>query len=524
MLLRAALVGFMLAAWAAWSWAATDRLTVCLYFDGEENAPGFAVGARSAVMVRNLLGHFNEADVLMTPVSRYSRSELSGCDRAIYMGTYYEGKLPDAFLADVAEYRHPFLWMNYNIWKLQQRLGTRKFAKAYGFEYQKIDRHGTPPPGEIPHFFSTLAYKGATFRKVAQLDAEGRFIGHPDIVLVRNHSAQVLSEATHSKTGASTPYALRKDDFFYVADNPVSVIDERDRYLILADLLFDFLKLAPRSEKRYAVVRIEDIHPGYNLQLLRTTTDVFKRRKVPFAISLIPRYVGPETKKGVDATRDAKFLAEIRYAMENGATILMHGYEHQLTVDLGCGVFHTGEGYEFWDVCKNGPLPFDSVEFVERRLRKAKQVLKEANIPYAGWVTPHYAASPLAIRVIHSNFGRVLQRMRYFVDGKPVTPANAIDQFFPYTITHDYFGVYVWPENLGYIPLPISGGKVEQVDEMLEIARLNKVVRDAWASFFWHPVLIKTPLGIQSLERLVDGIRAEGYEFVSLHELRQRGE
>jgi peptidoglycan/xylan/chitin deacetylase (PgdA/CDA1 family) len=164
------------------------------------------------------------------------------------------------------------------------------------------------------------------------------------------------------------------------------------------------------------------------------------------------------------------------------------------------------------------------VEFVERRLRKAKKILKDAKIPYAGWVTPHYAASPLAIRVIHSNFGRVLQRMRYFVDGKAATPANAIDQFFPYTITYDYYGVYVWPENLGYVPLPRHGGKAQDVDAMLEIARLNKVVRDAWASFFWHPVLIRTELGIRSLEKLVDGIRAEGYEFVSLQELRNRGE
>jgi peptidoglycan/xylan/chitin deacetylase (PgdA/CDA1 family) len=59
---------------------------------------------------------------------------------------------------------------------------------------------------------------------------------------------------------------------------------------------------------------------------------------------------------------------------------------------------------------------------------------------------------------------------------------------------------------------------------MLEAARLNKVVRDAWASFFWHPVLIRTELGIHSLERLVDGVRAEGYEFVSLQDLRKRGE
>lgn len=498
--------------------AAAARLDVCLYFDATEDG----VGERSAVMVRNLLGHFQEVDVYMVPLERYAQAPLSGCDRGIYMGTSLEARVPQAFLADVARYREPFLWMNYNIWKLEQTLGAANFRAARGFAYERIDGQMHQSLRKIPDFYRVFSYKGATFRKAAYLDSQGVFVGYPEILIVKNHSAAVLAEATHSATKAKTPYVLRKGDFFYIADNPVSVIDERDRYLILADVLFDFLKLEPRSAKRYALARIEDIHPGYDPQLLQMTIDVFKSRKIPFAISLIPRYVGPA--KRLDATQDARFMNQIRYAVENGATILVHGYEHQLTVDLGCGVTFTGEGYEFWDVCKNGPLPFDSVTFVQRRLDRAKKILEEAKIPFAGWVTPHYAASPLAIRVAQSNFGRVVQRMKYFADGQPMTAANSIDQFFPYTIAYDYYGVHVWPENLGYVPLPRFGGTPQHVDAMLETARANRVIRDAWASFFWHPLLIRTDLGIQSLERLVDGVRALGYEFVSLQDLRKRGE
>jgi len=503
--------------------AAAANLAVCLYYDGDDNERDFRIGERSAVMVRNLLGHFKEAEVRMASVSRYSAGALSGCDRAIYMGTYFEGKVPDVFLSDVAQYEKPFFWMNYNIWKLRQKMGAAQFREAWGFDYEKTHETTQLKRGEIPTFYSTFAYKGATFRKVAGLDEEGDFTGDPSIVLVHNRSATLLSEATHSGSGTKTPYLLRKGDRFYIADNPVSVIDERDRYLILADVLFDFLKLAPRSQKRYAVVRIEDIHPAYDLKLLYQTIEVFRQRKLPFAISLIPRYVGPNNP-GMDATENEKFVRMIRYAVENGASILVHGYEHQLTVDLGCGVSFSGEGYEFWDVCKNQPLPFDSEQFVQERLDKAKAILQKAKIPYAGWVTPHYSASQIALRVIHRNFGRILQRMDYFLEGRPYSRANTVDQFFPYSIANDYHGNFVWPENLGYVPLPEPGVSARPVDEMLEIARLNKVVRDAWASFFWHPFLIGTPLGIQSLERLVDGIRAEGYEFVSLQELHKRGE
>lgn len=488
---------------------------MCLYYDGEDNARDFRVGERSAIMVRNLLGHFAEVDVFMSPLARYASAPLSDCDRSIYMGTYFDARMPEAFLADVARYRKPFLWMNYNVWKLEQAMGRERFRAAWGFAYRNVE-------GRLPHFYRTFAYKGATFRKVVDKARDGTPIAHPELVLVHNHSAQVLSEGIHSATSARAPYALRKGDNFYVADNPVSVIDERDRYLILADLLFDFLKLEPRSRKRYALVRLEDIHPGYDPQVLNAAIEVFRTRKVPFAISLIPRYLVPG--KALEATEDARFMELIRHAIDNGASILVHGYEHQLPLDLGCGLSFTGEGYEFWDVCKNAPLPFDSVRFVQQRLDRAKKILHEAKLPHAGWVTPHYAASPLAIRVIHANFGRVVQRMKYFPEGVTITQANAIDQFFPYTITHDYYGVHVWPENMGYVPLPRYGGKDAHVDEMLDIARVNKVVRDAWASFFWHPVIARTELGLRSLERLVDGVRAEGYEFVSLDELRRRGE
>ena len=502
--------------------AAGAALRVCLYYDGEDNAAGFLVGERSAVMVRNLLGHFKEVEVTMSALARYAAGALSRCERAIYLGAYFDAKVPDAFLADAAAYRAPFLWMNYNIWKLQERLGAEEFAARWGFAYRRVEDAAPAPAGEIPHFFREFVYKGATFRKPALLNGAGELIAHPHIVLVANHSASVLAEAVHSASKARTPYALRKGEHFYIADNPVSVIDQRDRYLILADLLFDFLKLEPRSKKRYALARIEDVDPAYDLKLLYLTIEVFRARKLPFAISLIPRHVGPEG--ALDLTGNMKFVRMIRYAVANGASIMVHGYEHRLTVDLGCGISYSGEGHEFWDGCNHAPLPFESAPFFQRKVERAKKLLDEAKIPYAGWVTPHYAASPLALRVIHANFDRILQQMTYFVEGRPTTPAYAIDQFFPYSIVRDYYGYHIWPENLGYVPLPEQGGTPQHVDAMLESARLHKVVRDAWASFFWHPPLIRTSIGLQSLEKLVDGIRAEGYEFVSLQELRRRGE
>ena len=51
--------------------ATPARLSVCLYFDGDDNHADFRVGERSAVLVRNLLGHFKELDVHMGAVGRF---------------------------------------------------------------------------------------------------------------------------------------------------------------------------------------------------------------------------------------------------------------------------------------------------------------------------------------------------------------------------------------------------------------------------------------------------------------------
>src|SRR5688500_2537867 len=101
---RTALVFLLLACAAS---AAAAPLKVCLYFDGEDNAAGFHVGERSAIMVRNLLGHFKEVEPTLSSLGSYRAGALAGCQRAIYMGTYFDAKLPEAFLADAAAYRAP---------------------------------------------------------------------------------------------------------------------------------------------------------------------------------------------------------------------------------------------------------------------------------------------------------------------------------------------------------------------------------------------------------------------------------
>jgi uncharacterized protein YdaL len=85
-----------------------------------------------------------------------------------------------------------------------------------------------------------------------------------------------------------------------------------------------------------------------------------------------------------------------------------------------------------------------------------------------------------------------------------------VGQFFPYVV-NDVYGSKVLPENLGnYEPVMVNNHPPRSPAQMVESARRNLVVRDGFASFFYHPYY-----GVQALKETVEGIKALGYTFVS---------
>jgi uncharacterized protein YdaL len=513
-MLRAALL-LLLAGRAA-------ALDVCVYHDAGDDGDG----QLHAIMLANLLGHFKEARAVLRPLQAYKPGELAACDRAAYVGTVWEAKRPPAFLRELAGYRRPFLLVNYGADALQNAMGPERFLAKAGFLYRRISDIPRVSAEGVPGFFRDVDYKGARFSKKVQRAKDGRLIGSGEMNLVDAADARVLAVARHSDGRQSTPYALRKGAFFYVADDPFLYIHEQDRYLVLADLLFDFLGLPPREHGRPALVRLEDVHPDYDLRLFYRAVKTLKRRHVPFAVSVIPKFVpkGKPESAGRDMNSRRAFLRALRYAQASGGTLLIHGWTHHVADAEGCPSLGSAADYEFWDRCGNRPLPYDSDAFLRGRIAAAKAAFAEAGLRAAAWVTPHYAASPRDFRLFGALFERTLQRVCYYPDGKEGPPAPYVTQFFPYTIYKDHYGQFVWPEDLGFVPMPGSDWGYDTPGDVGEAARRAAVVRDAWASFFWHPQLAATDGGIARLEELVDTIRSRGFIFVSLDQRLARGE
>lgn len=516
--------------------ATSGRRTACIYYDSSAKAPAYRLGEVYAIMTENLLGHFREVKPKFNAVISYTSGGIGSCSYIIYLGSFYGTEIPKDFLSDVAKTSKPVLWMNYNIWQLEEFMGKSQFAQRYGFSYDKVKSYKTPPVDATkPSFFQRFFYKQGEFTKYYRWDlVKKKAIVSPDLVGITLKGATMVSVAQRNDSDEQTPYIVRKGNFFYVADIPFSFIHESDRYLIITDLLFDFLGLPPRYQKRYALIRIEDIHALYFRDPLLQTVHLLADEKVPYAMTVIPRYVDQlgildGNIYDVKMSDRPEFLKVLRRARENGASFLIHGYTHQVSGVHSCSGVSAAD-YEFWDGCGGAALPFANRQWVKTRLNSAIGLFNEAGLDYVGWTTPHYEASQLSYKVIAETFAHTVQRARYMpmdVDASK-DKITWTGQFFPYIIYRDYYGQFIWPENLGgMIVLDREfnrdgdqeryGYAQRSVADIKRSLKQLRVIRDAWASFFWHPQMISSTAGLQSLRQIIQAIREEGYEFLDLN-------
>ena len=540
---------------------------VQIFYDRAPQAePPHAHGRTHALMAQNLLGHFPHIQQYVIPVERYEGGMLDRCFASLYLGTYYDNALPEAFVDDFATTRRHVAWAGYNVW----RLGPERLRNLWDVEFRglsKLDREIPEADGK-PGFFRDYEYRGEVFRKYGEMHPSGLFMAAWEISLVRfldpASEATAVSWALHSTKGTRTPYLVRRANRWLFADVPTTFITEEDRYLIFADALFDLVGEAPARGPKRALVRLEDVHSALPLPQLEGMLSIFERLNVPFTISLIPRFRDPfhampqAAKPQEDFVENAAFLAFLRRALGAGGTLGWHGVTHQADGIKNPFNGLSGTDYEFWDVAGGGPMPQDSARWVTERLEEAFSLFRSVGLRPRAWITPHYLASPLDHVLFGQlflwNIGRVTyaphalvqkrrlpplmtfdlsgveyngQRVQYFLDAKiaPFPGAPMAGQFFPYEIHGDAYGQRLLPENLGFVQVVGPGSKPVGVDGILARLRRNRVLRDAWGSFFLHPALYTSieqgglaefPGDSRELERLLRGVRELGYEFVNL--------
>lgn len=510
----------------------TDGKCIQVFYD-KSTDPNYTTGRGYALMLLNLLGHFPEFQQVTGPIELYQKGDLERCHATFYVGSFYNNVLPAAFIGDYLTTTKRVIWVGYSVWQL-----GLEFENTFGYSstvsFTALDSVNKTPDGK-PSYFRDIIYKGETFTKYGQWkDATNTtFVASPEMVKFQSKlsdKATVMATAKHSFTNEVLPWALKSGNKYYVAEIPFSYVHEGDRYLVFADLLFDFLDQQPKSAKKYALIRLEDVNPMSDQGLLDKAMGILKKHTVVPHIALTPVYETPT--QTVRMENSPLFLNLMQRYNEEGSVYLWRGNKSPYVASA----------------------PTATMAELQASMEDGFTSLKQAGIAPKFWVNPLYTGStldnimtgkvfqwivgrgtfvdtkikplttpPLDLTFDLTDASRTQARTDYLSKVVAVDTGNAISfgQYFPFEIYGNQYGQKVVPENLGNV----TPG-TRNVAAILADAKRNLVLRDIWASMYYHPYLLSGTLNPENanpavptdLENAITGLKTLGYEFVSLKE------
>lgn len=548
-----------------------------------------SLGKIYAIQVLNLLGHFAEYQRHLSTVEDYKAGDINKCSVNILIDTNYYTELPATFIQDFITTTTQVAWVGSNSWKLGSALKSifgveynnsvpytvldttnlvddkpSFYKNIYykGEKFYKYGQYGKRDP-YLNDFFA--AYEIANFE-----------YNISNVNDTTDHA--VLAEIEHNFTLDKNPWALQSKNKFLFSEIPLSFAHTADRYLIFADLLFDILKAEPRHNSKPSVIRLEDVHSEVAIQSLERARLIFKENNVKPHISIIPIYNNPANPLEVymgegerPMTLNTNFIAKINEFKTDGAEFIWHGITHQLGTAPNPWEATSGSDYEFWDFSEDvqtnhpwplvgRPVPNETPQSLTTLFKKGADILKTANIFPDVWLTPHYHGSSMSNYVFGQLFNWNIGRVVYYENNMTGLNLDAHDpkmkfpnmsedawkrrdfylknlaveqntrqngQFFPYEIYGDVYGQKLFPENIGNIGKELGEQVLEtrEVPQILEDAKRNLVLRDTWASAFYHPYYLVAPYWTSTstiqnndLNDLLVGLKNLGYTFVSLEQ------
>jgi uncharacterized protein YdaL len=480
----------------------------------DDTGPYAWLGELYATALVSLASHFG--GWAAAPVARYRAGDARDYGAVVYLGSTFDQPLPEAFLDDVLHGVRPVMWIAHNVWQLQQR--DPSFVTRFGFATATYDTSEIRAVRYKATILSRSPRNTGGVMRYAELDGT---------------KTTTLAQAVRAD-GSLLPWAVRSGSLTYVGEAPFAFIDPGDRYLAFCDLLFD--TLAPGTTERHrGLVRIEDVHPETPPEALRALTDRLSAARVPYSLAVIPVYRDPNGAHHGGAPRevtlaDAPGLVEVlRHALGHGGHLVLHGLSHQYANAPNPYDGVTASDFEFFrahlgaagETVLDGPVAEDGAAWALARVDRALLTFDAAGLPRPSvFEYPHYAGSVVDSRAIRTRFDTVYQRETYVshtLAGGTPDYAHTLQLYFPFVVD-DIYGWRVLPENLGYYaPAATAGVPAHGVADIVAAARAGLVVRDGFASFFFHPTF-----DADALERIVVELQALGYEFTSPQRLKAR--
>lgn len=457
---------------------------VLILFDDERESAQFLAHENT---LANLMGHFN-LEYVHKNIMFYRKGNINNYKATFYIGNKPSNILPESFLEDVLSAKRPIIWIDRNLKKIATGAYKARFEKTYRIRY--VGYVGSKEP------FKTVKYAGKRFTRIQYY-----------ITRVRSLDFQRAKIRSRAYSASSwMPHIINSGNFWYVAENPLEIWQEDQSYIVFTELLHDMVRIRHAYRKK-ALVRIEDVDAEDDPDRLKAIADYLYSVNVPFSVAVVPRFTDPLGATGPVRTIDLNdrplIVDALKYMEARGGVILMHGFTHQY--DSVANPFNgvSGSDAEFYiqrfvngQIKSLSPVPNDSASFARDRVNSANNIFLASGFAKPKiWVTPNYIASHTDYFLFGEMFSALYERLP--------------SAYFPYMLYTSNHHVRMIPENLGFI---IPG----QVPPSTIISRADKnlVVRDGFASFFFHP---EFELGL--LMQTVQGIKDKGYRFVGVNSL-----
>ncbi|MFZ3035468.1 MAG: DUF2334 domain-containing protein [Parvibaculum sp.] len=456
-----------------------DKRILILY---DSTGPWGHLGEIDALFAANLAGRWASYDAM--PVSTYRSGDVETHSLTVYLGTSFDEAIPPALVEDLGASERPLIWVQYGLEKLAEAMPG--FEKRYGLVPGLVDRSG----------FSHVNYNGVSFTFLEGPEAELA------TTIIRDHDKVKVQASAVRNDGTSIPWAVRTGNLTFIAGNPFSTISASGRYLVFADLFARIL--APEIPSRHrALVRIEDVGPDARPSDMRAIADYFHARNVPFSVAVYDTFIdpgrsSPSLPEKITMEDAPEFIEALKYMVAKGGTLIMHGHTHQLGAMANPYSGKSAADFEFFrahidaddNVVLDGPDERDSFSWASDRLDLALAAWSRAGLPRPEiFEFPYYAGSALDYMAVGSRFRARYEQSIYYIgtiDPSSTRQGIFTTQFFPYPVI-DVYGQVVIPENMGnYSLLDYNQHPARSPSELLEIADRNRVLRDGFASFYFH--------------------------------------
>ncbi|WP_164908588.1 DUF2334 domain-containing protein [Halobacillus litoralis] len=299
-----------------------------------------------------------------------------------------------------------------------------------------------------------------------------------------------------ASTGAENRYPLFIQDqkHYYYADHELAIHDS----ILLGEVLHDILQIE-HKESHPAAIRLEDVNPLTDVDLLEQCMDLLITREIPFMVSVTPVYFNPATGEEYKLS-DSPALVELLQKIQlKGGSLVLHGYTDQ------SGKGKSGDGFEFLDTAIPSFLLKDSDQYINQRISQGIEELHENGLEPKAFEAPHYTMS-------HSGYKEVSKHFSTYVGQLQLSDQNwEVMKEAPFLTKPSFInGMELIPETLRYI----EEGNESSIDQIMERAENLMLNRDSVMSVFYHPYL-----GPEGLEKLLDQLLSiSDLEWVDLND------